>query len=151
MSTSVDQVVPVAALGALAAVAVGGAAGASVRYIVETWAVSRWGQSWPWGTFAVNIIGSLILGIALGGVLASELPRWASLLLATGFCGALTTFSSFALQVVDLSRARTVLTAASSGETRQFSLRGVAYAATSLGAGLLAAVSIPALIGGVGL
>lgn len=137
----------------LVALCIGGAAGASLRYVVETWTVARWGQSWPWGTLAVNVVGSLILGFVLGGVLAADLPQWASLLVATGFCGALTTFSSFALQVVDLSGASLSTEATSTAEqpAPHFSPRGVGYAAVSLGAGLLAAVSVPALIGVIGL
>lgn len=146
MSTSADVLV------AVAAVALGGAAGASLRFVVETWTVARWGHSWPWGTFAVNVLGSLLLGVALGGVLVSELPRWASLLVATGFCGALTTFSSFALQVLDLSISATTSSPAGvkasdpDSAAVRFSPRGVAYAAISLGAGLLAAVSVQALM-----
>lgn len=136
MSTSAEVLLGVGAI------ALGGAAGASLRYVVESVAVWRWGQSWPWGTFAVNILGSLVLGALLGSVLAAELPRWASLMLATGFCGALTTFSSFALQILDMSSSAQTTASTSS----HFSLRGLAYAAVSLGAGLLAAVLIPALM-----
>lgn len=143
MSTSGDPLLMLVTVG------LGGAAGAALRYVIETWAVARLGQSWPWGTLAVNVLGSLILGLAMGGVLAAELPRWVSLLVATGFCGALTTFSSFALQVVDLSSA--VNTATNDSEpmspAQRFSARGLAYAAVSMGAGLLAAGSVPALVG----
>lgn len=136
----------------LVAVGLGGALGASLRYVVETWTVARWGHNWPWGTFAVNVGGSLILGVALGGVLVAELPRWASLLIATGFCGALTTFSSFALQVLDLSGS--LVSGADTSDVdppvQRFSVRGAAYAAVSVGAGLLAAVSVPALYGVIG-
>jgi len=141
MSTSVDV------FAAIGAVAVGGAVGASLRYLVETWSVKRWGTGWPWGTWAVNVLGSLILGAAIGGVLVGDMPRWLSLLLATGFCGALTTFSSFALQVLDLSQASPAAASAS----HNFSIRGAAYAAVSLGAGLVAAVAVPVLFGILGL
>lgn len=142
MSTSAEL------LGAVGAVALGGAAGASLRFVVETWTVARWGHSWPWGTLAVNVLGSLLLGAALGGVLVNEMPRWASLLIATGFCGALTTFSSFTLQVLDLSSTSVPNVKGSDTDSTvvRFSPRGVAYAAISLGAGLVAAVSVQALM-----
>lgn len=130
---------------AVAAVALGGAVGASLRYVVEVATVARWGPGWPWGTLLVNVFGSLVLGVIMGTAAAADLPRWATLLLATGFCGALTTFSSFALQVLDLSGTPAAQPRA------HFSWRGLAYAAISLGAGLLAAVSVPALFGALGL
>lgn len=141
MSTSVEALV------AAVAVALGGAAGAGLRYVAETWSVARWGTNWPWGTLSVNVLGSLILGAGLGGVLAADLPGWLTLLLGTGFCGALTTFSSFALQILDLSSAASASASAAAG----FSPRGLIYAVISVGAGLLAALAVPALIGVLGL
>ena len=84
-------------------IAVGGAAGAATRWGVIT-SVSVPGQI-PWPVLAVNLVGSFLLGI----VLAEEWshPR-ARLVLhdgaAIGFCGGLTTFSTFSLEIVNLLR-----------------------------------------------
>ncbi len=81
-------------------VVVGGAVGAVVRYAVGRW-LDRPGA--PWGTFAVNAVGSFVLGVVLG---AAD-PATAALV-GTGFCGALTTYSTFALELVELPRRRAV-------------------------------------------
>jgi CrcB protein len=71
-------------------VAVGGAVGAVVRYAFGRLTLDR-----PaWATFAVNVLGSLILGLLAG---AGVTGRWGALA-ATGFCGALTTYSTFAYE-----------------------------------------------------
>lgn len=82
-------------------VVLGGAVGAVVRYLVGRW-LNR-GDA-PWGTFAVNVVGSFVLGC----VLARATPEVAALV-GTGFCGALTTYSTFALEATELPRARAVL------------------------------------------
>lgn len=84
------------------AVAVGGAAGAGARWAVVN-AVSSAG--FPWPVFALNVVGSVVLGILLAEEWSH--PR-ARLLLhdfgGIGFCGGLTTFSTFAVEVVNLTR-----------------------------------------------
>jgi CrcB protein len=78
-------------------VVVGAAVGAPLRYL----AARALNGSWPWGTLLVNVAGSLVLGVVLAPGLV--VPQWAVLGLATGFCGALTTYSAFALESVDLA------------------------------------------------
>jgi len=86
-------------------VGVGGAAGSMCRYAVAQ-AVSRAGAAmFPLATFGVNLVGSFIIGVLFG--MASRGNNWlvqggGMLLLATGFCGGFTTFSSFALENVAL-------------------------------------------------
>jgi CrcB protein len=81
-------------------VAVGAIAGALCRYMVSLHLpVSAVG--WPWATFAVNIVGCLLIGLLVP--LLSAHPGW-KLLLITGFLGSMTTFSSFALETVELVR-----------------------------------------------
>jgi len=116
----------------VAAVAVGGAAGTTVRWAVTT----RVGDvAFPWPVLAVNVVGSLVLGAAL----AEEWrhPR-ARLLLhdlgGIGFCGGLTTFSTFAVEVAERLR---------DGDAAV----GVVYAAASV-AGAIAAVLLGAAIVG---
>jgi len=93
-----------------AAVAVGGALGASVRWAVVTAAAPT---SFPWPVLVLNIAGSVLLGIAM----AEEWSHPAARLAlhdagGIGFCGGLTTFSTFAVEVVDLARDDRATTAA---------------------------------------
>lgn len=90
-------------LNQMAAVAAGGAAGAVMRWLMAG-AVQRWaGGAFPWGTFAVNAIGSFLLGFLFVWLIerstASELVRMA---LTVGMLGAFTTFSTYSLESVRL-------------------------------------------------
>jgi fluoride exporter len=84
-------------------VLVGGAIGAPVRYLVDLVVQSRHDSALPWGTFTVNAAGSLVLGLTAGGVAAAGGPTWLLSLAGTGFCGALTTFSTFSFETVRLA------------------------------------------------
>lgn len=75
-------------------VALGGAAGSVARYLVSVGALALLGPAFPWGTLAVNILGSAAIGVAA----ASGLEGQARLLLVTGFLGGFTTFSAFSLE-----------------------------------------------------
>lgn len=77
---------------------IGGGAGSVLRYIIgKTLNSSQTGI--PYGTFAANILGSLLIGIILGLAVKNEtLTQNHTLLLATGFCGGFTTFSTFAYE-----------------------------------------------------
>jgi CrcB protein len=83
-------------------VLVGGAIGAPLRYLADLFVQSRHDSVFPWGTFSVNVVGSLILGATAGGVSAAGGPEWMLTLVGTGFCGALTTFSTFGFETVRL-------------------------------------------------
>jgi fluoride exporter len=83
-------------------VLVGGAIGAPVRYLTDLFVQSRHHSDFPWGTFVVNIVGSAILGAAAGAVSSANGPTWVLTLVGTGFCGALTTFSTFGFETVRL-------------------------------------------------
>ena len=82
-------------------VALGGAVGSVCRYLLSGINTA----SFPWGTFAVNIIGSLLIGFFVGlvgkGVLSPEMK----LLVVTGFCGGFTTFSTFANESFGMMKA----------------------------------------------
>ncbi|MEW6683188.1 MAG: fluoride efflux transporter CrcB [Nitrospirota bacterium] len=78
-------------------VGIGGFFGANARFLVGTWIGSTFGTRFPLGTFVVNISGCFLIGI-LGTVILERLiarPEQVQLLLAIGFLGAYTTFSSF--------------------------------------------------------
>jgi CrcB protein len=79
-------------------VGVGGFFGANARFIVGTWVSSTFGTRVPLGTFVVNVSGCFLIGI-LGTAIVERLvarPEHVQFLLAIGFLGAYTTFSSFA-------------------------------------------------------
>jgi fluoride exporter len=84
----------------LAAIALGGAAGALLRVALSR-SYGAGSASWPWVTFAVNMAGALILGYAVTR-LQERLPvsAYRRPLLGTGFCGALTTFSTMQLELL---------------------------------------------------
>ena len=84
-------------------VLLGGALGAPLRYVVDLMVQSRHDSVLPWGTFVVNAAGSLVLGATAGGVAAAGGPDWVLTLAGTGFCGALTTFSTFSFETVRLA------------------------------------------------
>lgn len=88
-----------------ALVAAGGALGSVLRWLVIVTAGARYGAAFPWGTLAVNLAGSYLIGVvaelALGPVSVSPALR---LFLATGICGGFTTFSSFTLDALVLTR-----------------------------------------------
>lgn len=91
----------------LAWVFVGGMAGTALRWAAEEAWPARDGQ-WPWGTFVVNLVGAFILGALLEGLARSGTDvgwrRRVRLGVGTGFCGALTTYSAFALEISLLGR-----------------------------------------------
>ena len=80
-------------------ISLGAIVGASARYALSGYVARSFSSSFPYGTLIINITGSLVLGFFL--VLAGERvlldPRW-RMLVAVGFCGSYTTFSSYAFE-----------------------------------------------------
>jgi fluoride exporter len=79
-------------------VLLGGALGAPVRYLADLTVQRLHATVLPWGTWTVNVLGSLALGVVAG----ASTPGWLLSLLGTGFCGALTTYSTFGFETVRL-------------------------------------------------
>ncbi len=76
----------------------GGGLGSSLRYLISKY-LNQLENSVALGTFIVNIVGSLLIGIIMGLALKNDTPSSTlALLVATGFCGGFTTFSAFALE-----------------------------------------------------
>lgn len=80
----------------------GGFLGSVLRYLLSKYIESTWLSSFPFGTFGVNIIGCLIIGLIYGLSIKNIASGEIRLLLATGFCGGFTTFSSFSYEFLTL-------------------------------------------------
>ena len=79
-------------------VAAGGAAGSVSRYLVTLGAARLLGAHFPWGTLAVNIVGSFLMGLVIAlGAHKLHISNEMRLTLTTGFLGGFTTFSAFSL------------------------------------------------------
>ena len=87
-------------------IGIGGFIGANVRYWVAGWAIEHFGRLFPWGTLIINFTGSALLGVFLAwaGNRSTLDPR-VRLLVAVGFFGAYTTFSTYANETVTLLQA----------------------------------------------
>lgn len=91
-------------------VGLGGGLGSMARYGCQRWFAGLTGSAFPWGTFAVNAAGCLLIGIFWGLTLKPSQtgnamqPGW-QLFLMTGLCGGFTTFSAFTLEGIGLLKA----------------------------------------------
>ncbi len=103
-------------MGAWIAVAVGGALGSLARFWMTAYVADLTGPRFPWGTLAINILGSLVIGLVAGFTLqnarGSAMHADIRIFLMTGICGGFTTFSAFSLQTVGLLQAGEILSAA---------------------------------------
>lgn len=115
-------------------VALGAAVGAPLRYLADRLVRSRHDSVFPWGTLAVNVAGSFVLGLLAG------LPAVPALdaALGTGLCGALTTYSTFGYETLRLMR---------EGTRCQAVANVVAGIVGGLGAGLLGLLLAQAVTG----
>lgn len=92
--------------------ALGGALGTVARYLTVVAVARLFGLDFPWGTFAVNVSGSLAIG-----VLVAAIGQWFAgsaelrVLLVTGFLGGFTTFSAYSLEILQLIERRAMLAA----------------------------------------
>lgn len=110
----------------LMAVAMGGAVGASARYLFASQAMRLMGPGFPWGTLGVNLIGAFLMGtlIELLALRLSVSPEM-RVFLVTGVLGGFTTFSAYSLDIANML------------ERKDVALAGL-YAFGSLGGGVVA-------------
>ena len=83
-------------------VGLGGGIGAESRYLLGGWLHGQLGDGFPWGTFAVNALGSLMIGLVFGLAQRGSLPPAATLFLAVGVLSGFTTFSAFSYETMRL-------------------------------------------------
>ncbi|MFD5123562.1 fluoride efflux transporter CrcB [Streptomyces sp. NPDC058385] len=81
----------------------GAMVGAPLRYLTDRTVQSKHDTVFPWGTFTVNVVGCLILGLVAGAVTAGAASSNVQLLVGTGLCGALTTYSTFSYETLRLA------------------------------------------------
>ncbi|MFC8849750.1 MULTISPECIES: fluoride efflux transporter CrcB [unclassified Micromonospora] len=115
-------------------IALGAAVGAPLRYLTDRAVQARHASSFPWGTLTVNVVGSLVLG----ALVAAPVGPAVGALLGTGFCGALTTYSTFGYETLRLARDGSRLLAAANALTS---------VAAGLGAATVGYVAIRTIVG----
>ncbi|MEW2440960.1 fluoride efflux transporter FluC [Micromonospora marina] len=115
-------------------IALGAAIGAPLRYLTDRAVQSRHAAPFPWGTLTVNVAGSLLLG----GLLAAPVGPGVTALVGTGFCGALTTWSTLSYETLRLAR---------TGERRVAYANMALSVVAGLGAAFLGYVLVTALTG----
>ena len=86
-------------------IAIGGAVGAVLRYLVSLLVISFAGDGWPYGTLAVNLLGSFLIGFLWQLFDTVTYPHNTRLMVFTGGLGAFTTFSTFGLESLTLLQA----------------------------------------------
>jgi CrcB protein len=121
-------------LGLFLAVAAGGFVGAPSRYLLDRYISGRARSGRPWGTLVINVTGSLLLGFLTGLTMTGHLSEIGKALLGTGFCGAYTTFSTFAFESVRLLEDGRIVDAV--GNVVISAAVGLAAAAAGLAIGL---------------
>ena len=115
-------------------VALGAAVGAPLRYFTDRTIQARHDSVFPWGTLTVNVVGSMLLGLLIGGAAAGGVSPAVVAAAGPGFCGGLTTYSTFSYETVRLAEGGSVL-------------YGFGNIALSLAAGLAAAWLVIAAAG----
>ncbi|MBG7696911.1 fluoride efflux transporter CrcB [Streptomyces sp. MC1] len=93
-------------------VVAGALVGAPLRYLTDRAVRARHDSVFPWGTFVVNVVGCLVLGLLTGAVAAGAAGPRLQLLVGTGLCGALTTYSTFSYETLRLTETGSGLYAA---------------------------------------
>lgn len=117
-------------------VIIGAAAGAPLRYLTDRAVQARHDTVFPWGTFTVNVSGCLVLGLLTGAVAAGAASSHLQLLLGTGLCGALTTYSTFSYETLRLAEGGARFYAAANAVASVVVGLGAAFAGVTLAGAL---------------
>jgi fluoride exporter len=83
-------------------IVIAGAIGAPTRFLLDGFVQDHTSGAFPWGTFVINMTGSIILGFITGLALYHAFPTTPKIILGTGFCGAYTTFSTWTFETIRL-------------------------------------------------
>src|SRR5699024_1959754 len=83
-------------------VGIGGFLGSIGRYLLSYVIKQHWSSAFPMGTITVNLLGSFLIGLIMAAAFTENLNHQMRLLLATGFCGGFTTFSTFSFEFFSL-------------------------------------------------
>jgi len=86
-------------------ICLGGAVGTGARYLLSGWAAKRFGTAFPYGTLAVNVVGSFLIGAVMHAALTtSQLSPDARVVIAVGVLGGFTTYSGFNYETLQYFR-----------------------------------------------
>ncbi|MER7186678.1 fluoride efflux transporter CrcB [Streptomyces hyaluromycini] len=113
-------------------VVLGAMVGAPLRYLTDRAVQARHDSVFPWGTFVVNVTGCLILGLLTGAATAGAASPHLQLLLGTGLCGALTTYSTFSYETLRLTETGAGLYAAANTVASLVAGLGAAFAGVAI-------------------
>ncbi|MEU2778762.1 fluoride efflux transporter CrcB [Streptomyces sp. NPDC007162] len=119
-------------------VVLGAAVGAPLRYLTDRAVQTRHDSVFPWGTFVVNVTGCLILGLLTGAAATGAASPHLQLLLGTGLCGALTTYSTFSYETLRLTETGAGLYAAANVVASLVAGLGAAFAGAAIAQALWA-------------
>ncbi|MET9720956.1 fluoride efflux transporter CrcB [Streptomyces rochei] len=110
----------------------GAMVGAPLRYLTDRAVQARHGTVFPWGTFTVNVAGCLVLGTLAGAATHGAASASVQLLVGTGLCGALTTYSTFSYETLRLAENGARLLAAANVLAGVVAGLGAAFLGTAL-------------------
>ncbi|CAL9275453.1 Fluoride-specific ion channel FluC OS=Streptomyces rochei OX=1928 GN=crcB PE=3 SV=1 [Streptomyces rochei] len=110
----------------------GAMVGAPLRYLTDRAVQARHGTVFPWGTFTVNVVGCLVLGTLAGAAAHGAASASVQLLVGTGLCGALTTYSTFSYETLRLAENGARLLAAANVLAGVVAGLGAAFLGTAL-------------------
>jgi fluoride exporter len=117
-------------------VALGAVVGAPLRYLTDRFIEARHDTIFPWGTLTVNAAGSLIMGFLVGAAAAGRLDPMIVTVLGPGFCGALTTYSTFGYETLRLAEDGSRLLATANIAINLFAGLGAAFVGVAIAAAI---------------